>query len=79
MMVATKLTPIKHLDDETIAFLLYGVEDEVYELEPYNKSFQDKAHLILKILYEEYKDRELNSTQFLISLCEKCGKPLEVG
>ncbi len=75
-MVVTKLTPIKHLDDETIAFLLYGTEDAVYELEPYNKAFQDRAHLILKILYEEYRDRGLDNTQFAAATdaCDKCGK-----
>ncbi len=75
-MSATKLTPVKFTDDETLAFLIYAVEGEIDEIEPYNKTYQDAAQQIYQILHKEYTTRGLEVGNFLATeeVCPKCGK-----
>ena len=67
---------VKQLDNETLAFLLYAVEEEVEEAGQYSKSFQENAHGIHDDLGREYKFRKLDYQQFWHTreVCDKCGK-----
>lgn len=75
-MTVTKLTPVKFTDDETLAFLLYAVEEEIDEIEPYNKTFRDAAQHIFQVLHNEYTARGLEAGNFFATeeVCPKCGK-----
>ncbi len=75
-MTVTKLTPIKFTDDETLAFLIYAAEGEIDEIEQYNKTFQDAAQEITRVLHNEYTARGLEVGNFLATeeVCPECGK-----
>ncbi len=67
---------VTQLNDVTLAFLLYAVEEEVEETGQYSKSFQEYARGICDDLRKEYKFRQLDYQQFWHTreVCDKCGK-----
>ncbi len=56
------------LCDDVIAFLVYAVEEAIYNIEPYNESFQDNANRVNKALHAEYKNRGLDHDQFVADI-----------